>query len=436
MSAPLTPREFAALMAPLGPWPAGRRIAVACSGGADSLALTLLAAGWGIPLALIVDHGLRATSAAEASDTHARLAVLGIAARVLTLRGLTRGPGLAARARAARYAALEAACVEAGLLDLLLGHHLRDQAETVLMRQRRHSGQAGLAGMAPVSETLAIRFVRPLLPVPPGRLRATLTQAGLPWVEDPSNADPASLRAALRAELSDPAGDGPVVSALAASATAAATARAKRDSETAALLARRVRLYPAGYAVLSPGDVPPTALAALIRMLTGAPYPPRGEALRALAANPRPATLAGAQFLPAGRLGPGLLCVREAAAMAPPVPATQGAVWDRRFRLATGAGLPGGTLLGAVGEDAARLRGHTHLPAAILRTLPALRHNTALVAVPHIGYGPPSFLACAIGCCPATPASGAGFGTWGDAEAQAGPHVGTEGAAAAGARTM
>ena len=112
MLAPITAEEFSALMAPLG---AGRRVAVAVSGGADSMALALLTAGWGEALALIVDHGVRAESAAEAALVARRLAERGITARVLTVRDLAPGPGIAARARAARYAALSDALRRAGI---------------------------------------------------------------------------------------------------------------------------------------------------------------------------------------------------------------------------------------------------------------------------------------------------------------------------------
>jgi tRNA(Ile)-lysidine synthase len=409
-------------MARLGSWAAERRVAVACSGGADSMALTLLAASWGQPLALIVDHGLRPESANEAVLTQQRLAARGIPARILTLRGLKRGPGLAARARAARYASLEQACREAGLLDLLLGHHLRDQAETLLMRQRAASGPAGLAAMAPVSETRALRLVRPLLTIPPARLRATLQAAGLDWAEDPSNTDPATLRARLRAELAG----GPDIAALAEQAAEAAAARDTAEAAIATVLARRARIFPEGFAQLSPGPLPAAALAALIRMVTGAAYPVRAAQLRALAADPRPATLGGARLIPAGRLGEGLLCVREEAAMAPPIPATPGVLWDRRFRLSWDAAPSPGTTLGALGPDAAALRDLSPLPAAILRGLPALRVNTALVAVPHIGYRLPEFPAWGIGFCPATPAAGAPFRARGDAEEPSGPHVASE----------
>ncbi len=377
-SAAITVAEFAAWLAPLGPWDAARRIAVAVSGGADSLALAILAQGWGDAAALIVDHGLRASSAAEAEQTRAVLAARGMPARVLTLTELRAGPGLAARARAARYAALTAACAEAGLVDLLLGHHAGDQAETVLMRSRRGSGEGGLAGMAAVVETDAVRLLRPLLVVPPGRMRATLREAGLSWVEDPTNTDMRTTRARLRAEL---AGD----LSLLPVAQRNGQARAAAERAAATELAARVRIYPEGFAVLSPGPVSPAALAMLLRAVAGGRHPVSAAVVAGLARAPGPATLAGVRVLPAGRMGPGWLLVREAAAMAPEAAWRPGLVWDGRFRAAGTA--PPGTRLGALGADAARLRGVSPLPAAVLRTLPAIRRNSLLSEVPHLAYG-------------------------------------------------
>ncbi len=386
-----------------------RRPAVAVSGGADSLCLALIARAWGDPLALVVDHGLRPDSAAEAALTGARLAALDVPFRILTLQGLARGPGLAARARAARYASLFAAMREAGRVDLWLGHHRRDQAETVLMRRLSRSGTAGLAGMARIVEHRDVRLVRPLLGVAPGALRALLRARGVAWAEDPSNCDPAYLRPRLRAGLNDPGGDGAAVAGLAAEAASFGLLRAAEDGRIAAALAERAAIFPAGYAVLAPGPLPAAALGALIRTLAGAEHAPAGAALARLAACPRPAVLGGVRLLPAGRLGPGLLLVREAAAIASPAPARPGTLWDRRF-LVEACGLEGATI-GAVGEDAPALRRHTALPAAVLRSLPALRVNGALVEVPHMGY----FEGCgsarmAVGFAPATPASGAPFG--------------------------
>lgn len=380
---------------------------MAVSGGPDSLCLAWLAAGWGKPLALIVDHGLRADSAAEAQLTSRRLAAFGVAARILTLHGLLPGPGLAARARTARYAALIEAAAAEGLSDLVLGHHAQDQAETVMIRTQSGSGRSGLSGMAAIVETTGLRKIRPLLSVLPGRLRATLRAQAIGWIDDPSNADIRTTRSRMRALL---ATSDDIRSRLAA---AGQNARDRLASETAIAdaLAERVAFLPQGFALLTPGPADPGLLAALIRALSGADFPPRGRALARLAADPR-GCLGGLRFMPAGRLGPSTLVVREAACVQPPRQAVTGAVWDRRFRLQSEP-VPPGTLLGALGALgalAAGLRPASRLPAAVLAVLPALRTPDGGLAVPHIDYfhgwtnGP-----VRLTFNPAIPAAGAGF---------------------------
>ena len=238
-------------MARLGPWDGARRVAVAVSGGADSLALALLAQDWGDPVALVVDHKLRPAAAAEAEWTRATLLARGIPATILRLDGLTPGPGVAARARRARYAALSAACRAAGLVDLLLGHHAGDQAETVLMRRRGQSGPDGLAGMAACVVTEDVRLLRPLLAFDPARLRAMAAAAGLTPVEDPTNTDLRTTRARLRREI------GADRAALLAAASEAGAARAMAEAEAAAELAARAEIRPERFAVLSPGPLDP-----------------------------------------------------------------------------------------------------------------------------------------------------------------------------------
>ena len=377
----ITNTEFAALMAACSP--PSPQTAVAVSGGADSLCLAWLARQWGASLGLIVDHGLRAGSAAEAALTARRLAGFGMAARTLRLAGLTPGPGLAARARAARYAALAGACAECGITDLLLGHHALDQAETVLMRQEAASGVWGLAGMAPVTHRRGLRLLRPLLGVQPARMRATLRAAGIGWVEDPSNQDRAALRTRLRARLAADPGMSARLLALAAEARAARDDSARR---MATFLAARASLFAEGYALLTPGPIAPDCLGALIRMLGGKGYGPDAGALARCAALMAPATLGGVRLAPAGRLGPGTLLVREPAAIGPAVPAVDGAVWDGRFVLSAAAPLPPALRVSALGAQAAGFRRLSHLPFAVLRTLPALWHGGDICAVPHLGY--------------------------------------------------
>ncbi len=392
--------EFAALMAPLGPFEPTPRLAAAVSGGSDSMALAWLAAGWarargGGLVALVVDHRLRAESSVEAARTVERLAEFGVGARILVLGDLAHGPALAERARGARYAALEAACCSEGLLHLLLGHHAADQAETVAMRMLARSGPDGLAGMAALVEAASLRRLRPLLRIPRRRLRATLRAAGVEWAEDPSNRDPASLRARLRGLRADADGTGPATCAAVLAADARGASRAAAEVARAAELARRVRFYPEGYAILSPGPIDAATLAALLRTLAGAKHAPPLRQVEPLAAAPGPATLAGVRIMPARRAGTGWLLLRESAAMAAEVAARPEAMWDGRFTLSCDlescdSGLPPGTTLGPLGEDATGLRrrglASTALPAAVLPTLPALRRDGILLAVPHLRY--------------------------------------------------
>ena len=381
--------RFGVSMARLAPFEPVPALAVAVSGGADSMALALLARDWahgqgGSLLAIVVDHGLRPGSAAEAALTVARLNGRGIPAHKIRLNELPRGPSLAARARTARYAALETACAERGILHLLLGHHAGDQAETLRMRAAAGSGGRGLACMAALVERPAVRLLRPLLAEPPGLLRALLRADGLDWVEDPSNHDLATLRARLRHDINDPAGDGAVVTGLCDDARGHGIARAEADREIARELAARVRLHPAGWAVLTAGALSVGALSALLCTIAGRRYPAASDAVARLAAAPRAATLAGVRLLPAGRAGrPGdWLVVREAAAMQAPVVARPLAMWDGRFRLAPSLRPEPGTTLGALGDDAAGWRRATDWPSVVLCTLPALRRDGQVVAVP------------------------------------------------------
>jgi len=138
----LTDQTFAELMDPLGPFESAPHLAVGVSGGADSLALVLLAARWarargGTVTALTVDHGLRPEAAAEAEQVGRWMAERDIPHGVLrgTVPLLPRN--IQAEARALRHALLRGWCQHHGCLHLLLAHNLEDQAETLLLRLAR-----------------------------------------------------------------------------------------------------------------------------------------------------------------------------------------------------------------------------------------------------------------------------------------------------------
>lgn len=297
------------MMRPLGPFAADRRVAVAVSGGADSMALAWLLAQWGSPHAILIDHGLRPGSDAEVTEAADRLAAFGVPATVVTLRNLRLG---AAAARAARYDALTATCASLGRVELCLGHHARDQAETVLMRRDRGSGPAGLAGMSALMVRSGIRLLRPLLGVDPSWLRMTLQAAGVRWCEDPGNNDPATVRGGMRHAFRR----NPILAMAARDSQAqAALARQTVDRAVASELAAAVSIVPAGSAEIN-GTLSAAALSALIWTVSGRPYPP-SPALVARALPMRAQTLHGVQIT---CVGVGWRMMREPA------------VTERRFR--------------------------------------------------------------------------------------------------------
>ena len=149
----------AILFAPLG---GAKSLGLAVSGGADSLALMLLAARWrdadpDAPTLYVysVDHGLRPEAAAEVAFVLAEAARLGLPARALRWDGPKPATGLSEAARSARYRLIGEAMQRDGASILVTAHHLDDQAETVLMRLAHGSGLAGLRGMAPLARSRA-----------------------------------------------------------------------------------------------------------------------------------------------------------------------------------------------------------------------------------------------------------------------------------------
>ena len=145
------------------------KVALAVSGGSDSMALLHLAlrharAGGPALHVLTVDHGLREGSAGEAAAVASFCAGQGVPHETLHWH---RAPGdtgnLSNDAREGRYTLMARACAARGIGTLLTGHTLDDQAETVLMRLGRGSGVDGLAAMRPVTRLWGLRLVRPLL---------------------------------------------------------------------------------------------------------------------------------------------------------------------------------------------------------------------------------------------------------------------------------
>jgi tRNA(Ile)-lysidine synthase len=214
---------------------------LAVSGGPDSTALLMLAARWCAALkngpqllAVTVDHGLRAQSAAEANAVKRLARKLGVRHKTLRWTGRKPATGLQEAAREARYRLLAQAAQKSGAQHVVTAHTLDDQAETVMLRLARGSGLSGLCAMARESSCPAlgrastsskkkrsqdvdgrdkpghdeIELVRPFLDVPKARLLATLRKARLAFADDPSNRDPRFTRARLRQLMPELAKEG------------------------------------------------------------------------------------------------------------------------------------------------------------------------------------------------------------------------------------
>ena len=275
MPSPLDPvlDQFFTDPAPLRP---GELLAVAFSGGPDSLALLLAAARLGgrrgcAALAVHVDHRLDAGSTGRAREAAALSRRVGVPFVLVDLgpAGPERGESREAAARRRRYDALASVRAEHGARWIATAHHAEDQAETVLLRLGQGSTWTGLAGIRPRAGAL----VRPLLSLPREALAREVAASGLRPVDDPTNRDVRLRRSAVRHRLL-PALAAREPEAIARLARVAAAAEA-----AAAALVRRFRaagLLPAP-PLAALRSLPPAVRRELLRQLAGTAAPLAGR---------------------------------------------------------------------------------------------------------------------------------------------------------------
>lgn len=221
------------------------RVAVAVSGGRDSLALLHATVAAARPLGvevhgLHVHHGLQADADAWAAQVDLACTSLGVVCHVERLTGRPgRGDSVEAWARRERYRALAAMAGAAGIGLVLLAHHRRDQAETFLLQALRGAGAAGLSAMPSHARRHGVVFARPWLRQPRERIEAFISEHGLAAIDDPSNDDTRFARNRLRRQVMPAlrAAFDEAETALAASAAQAALAREAIDEWAAAELA-------------------------------------------------------------------------------------------------------------------------------------------------------------------------------------------------------
>jgi len=409
-AAPVFRDEADILFAPLARFAC---VALAVSGGPDSLALMYLAARWrakrrgGLKLtALTVDHGLRASSRDEVLMVARAAKALHLPHAILTWEhdgGV--GASVQERARAARYDLMAAFCHAHGIPALATAHHLDDQAETFLMRLKRGSGLDGLAAIPEEGAWAGLVLLRPLLDLPKARLVATLEGAGVPFIVDPSNVDPRFERGRMRGAVDALAKLGLTPEAIALSARRLRRARTALEAAVLEFLEAHAETSAAGYAVIdlaalvaAPEEIALRALSRLIATIGGGEDPVRLAKLEALLTalkeSPDKAhTLGRCRIAPyQGRLG----IFREMRKDGLPVLKLRPGdctLWDNRFRIELGRGESQPITVKALGEEGLRmLKERAVLPPALprlaVRVLPACWRGERLLGLPDLDQTP------------------------------------------------
>jgi len=412
----LTPDAFEDAMAPFQIAP-GARVAVAVSGGADSMALTLLLSQWceanDVSLfALTVDHNLRAAAANEVRQVSAWLSAKGVSHTVLkweegrALRAEASSPQNAARE--ARYALMLEWCAEHNCSHLFVAHHADDQIETFWMRLSRGSGIDGLAAMSASSRRGGVTIARPLLDFPKSDLIGLCEQERQPWVDDPSNSDENSTRVRFRNTQRLLEREGFTRPRLLSTVRHMRRAKEALDQQVAAFLDASFTLDAYGVGRLSMDaladasqEIGLRALSRILSRIGSSVYGPRFEKLETLygriVGGPwQGATLHGCVL---ARDGSDLVIMRERAHIegAKAVSNAARVIWDGRFRLTVGArdlkfDVKGLVVEGLSPDDwrviteSKALQERPNLSPAIRETLPVIKDERGLLAAPHFEY--------------------------------------------------
>ena len=398
---------FDAAMAAFAPYEARPHLAVAVSGGSDSMALALLAHVWakargGQVTAITIDHGLRAGSDREAAQVDTWMRARGIDHEVLPWTGPKPATGRQRRARDARYALIDSCCQRRHILHVLLGHTADDQAETYLMRLCHQSRPDGLAGMSAVRELRHCRVLRPLLGISREDLRAMLRADDQGWIDDPSNADSRFERTRVRRLIAKGSFS---ANALIATAKDYGYMRNVADGVADQFLAHHARLHPAGFLSLDRGpladaerDTAMRAVGRAIATIGGRWHLPGSQPLRRVLelfrnASPTSVTLGGCRLMVAADE---VTICRERRCLPNGIrlESDMSFVWDNRIAVSAGRVPNGQWQLSAGGtqrwSDEARqgdvYRCWRQLPAPVRESMPVVAGPSGVFSAPLLAY--------------------------------------------------
>lgn len=365
--------------------------AVALSGGADSMALCLLAKNYALKnngriIAFIVNHNLRPNALHEAEKTAQWCARNDIACEILTITNPPK-TRIEENARKMRYELLFDACKRHNCLYLLTGHHAQDLAETVLMRQNHKSKTAGLSGFS-VCESFEFGWLlRPLSGFYPEELRAFNKEQGITWFEDETNTDETFERARLRNKITQKEIENALLIA-----EKSATVRIQDEKETADFLAKNVLFNASGTVFFKKSALFKTNktdwLGQLIRFVGQKPYLPTPESLNVLFEKMRGEDFKGASlggcFISSLAKGQLYICPEINNIPAPRLINKAQHVSFGMFDFSLSAPFTG--TIQALGSEKPNEKIKIALPKRCFKILPAFFDKQGLFLVPHLGY--------------------------------------------------
>jgi len=376
-------------------------IAVAVSGGVDSLALLLLAHAWAHGkgeriIAVTVDHGLRADSKNEAEQVQKWAQMRGIEHVILEWAGEKPTARLQEKAREARYQLLTRWCKDNQISTILLGHHQQDQEETFWLRLSSGSGLDGLSGIKKRIVRDGMTFLRPLLGFSKERLKATLMAENQQWIEDPSNHSSQFFRGRFRTLLE---AEGLSQQRLTNTMEKLQVDADFIHAELRKVIPTIVHVYEEGYLTLEKktfNDLHPALAKRLLPLLmhwfSGTNYSPRSTQVSLILEKLKtsaPFTSGGIYWVPRQE---DILLMREVSAIHEKFSLSdlQGnTLWDNRFWInpEIKKNVSRETFLAPLGSiPGLRKEINSSIPPRAWPTLPALWVKGKVVAIPHFCY--------------------------------------------------
>lgn len=394
---------FSRLMDRLGPIEENPVIAVALSGGSDSMALALLAHKWanqrgGKAIMLHVDHGIRPESSSEADTIVTRCEALGMECHILRWYHHDIDHALQESARNARYDLMSRWCQHKGVLHLLMAHHADDQIETFFFRLSRGSGLAGMRSMPAVRIHNDVQILRPLLTTYKSELVKWLEQQHIHWIEDRSNDTNAYTRNRFRLAFKKQERYEVLSAHSVDLCHDFIRMQSQIERKTVIQLTHTVQLHPAGFAYVdcrlldAPEVTACDALQRIIYALRGTHTPVRGSHMKQLYKTlllQKPATLAGLHFIVKPAREQILITHEHDAHVC--IGAGNHAIWRDNMHVSYHGHHKHVDIrcLGSKGLKLLKQAGQPYISLwddAAIRNMASFWHLEELLAVPHMGY--------------------------------------------------